>query len=231
MNLWHSTTKVLIFCAHPDDETLGCGGTIAKMVKSGAHVTVVCVTGGETGVDCSKKYAKNIKEHRNKELQTAAKILGISQLINLGISCQKVQNDQKTFHEFIRLIRQTEPDIILTHSTNDHHRDHRTVHTITKEAAWKAYEDIHPELGNPHRTGLLLEYEVLQLISNPEFLVDTTNFHEVKQKALRIYQSQENIITGAHQFIDAAAIVRGYAAGCKFAEAFRVIKTHPCVIE
>ena len=74
--------KLIVFASHPDDETIGCGGTIKKLSESGCEVIVVFATTGNTGVDQSRNYEKNIKSTRLKEANKAAKILGIKKLFH-----------------------------------------------------------------------------------------------------------------------------------------------------
>ena len=51
--------NVLVFAAHHDDETLGCGATISKLSDLFSNITVVFFTNGDTGIDQTKKYEKN----------------------------------------------------------------------------------------------------------------------------------------------------------------------------
>ena len=74
--------KLIVFAAHPDDETIGCGGTIKKLSQNGCEVIVVFATTGNTGIDQSRSYEKNIKSIRLKEANSAAKILGIKKIIS-----------------------------------------------------------------------------------------------------------------------------------------------------
>ena len=50
--------KLIVFASHPDDETIGCGGTIKKLSEKGCEVIVVFATSGNTGVDQSRNYEK-----------------------------------------------------------------------------------------------------------------------------------------------------------------------------
>ena len=104
--------KLIVFASHPDDETIGCGGTIKKLSESGCEVIVVFATTGNTGVDQSRNYEKNIKSTRLKEANKAAKILGIK-IISWNNNTQELQYNLKLLHEAINLIRIEKPDLII----------------------------------------------------------------------------------------------------------------------
>ena len=212
--------SILIFAAHQDDETIGCGGTIAKFVEEHKIVNVCFATDGSTGssVFASKR---KIKQDRQREAQAAKRILGYKQIYNLGLSCQKITNDQKTFHKFIKLIRNVRPDLILTHSRNDKHRDHKSVHDLTIEAAWKSSENIHPELGRPHFVKDVWSYEITDPLRNPDYVVDINSVFHKKMDALKMYKSQSTIIKDIESYVTGLSMVRGYSAGVMRGEAFK----------
>ena len=64
--------KILVFAAHQDDETIGCGGTIRKWSSNGSIVDVVFMTDGGTGVDQSGRFDSDIVSTRRKEAEQAA---------------------------------------------------------------------------------------------------------------------------------------------------------------
>ena len=222
--------KVLVIAAHQDDETIGCGGTIKKWASCGCEIVVVFVTDGATGIDQTEKYGENIVEQRKEESQIVKNILGISDIIYMGYKCQNIINDQKTFHRFISLIRSYRPDIILTHCSKDKHRDHRVVSEIVKEASWKAQENIHKNLGNVHFVRDVWGFEITDLHSEVDFVVDISDFYEDKEKAMKTYMSQRNIVKDIDRYINGLAIVRGYEIGKKYGEAFSRISHLPISI-
>jgi len=211
--------KVLVFVAHQDDETIGCGGTLSKFSNLGYDTTVVFVTDGATGIDQTGNFSKNIVNRRSIEAKNACNVLGVNKIKEMKIPCQKVENNQENFHRFIKIIRDTKPDIIITHSPNDKHRDHKAVAKIAIESSWKAQEDIHPELGKKHRISMLWGCEITDLIT-PDIYVDITGFFNKKIDALKSYNTQEDIIDGYNRFLDGISTVRGFESGVKKAEAF-----------
>ncbi len=225
--------KVLVFAAHQDDETIGCGGTIAKWSRGGSDVQVCFMTDGGTGIEqgCDVKMRENITDIRLKEASLACHVLGVSKIHTFGIPCQEVTNNKKTFHSVIKKIREVKPDIILTHNQICKHRDHKNTSMVVEEATWKCSENILEELGDPHLVSQLLSFEILDPFANPDFVVDITEEFAVKEYAMSVYGSQFGIIPGIEYYLDGISKVRGYSIGPnRRGEAFKRIGTLPVQI-
>jgi len=219
--------KILIFAAHHDDETISCAGTIKKLSSLGVEITVVFATDGSTGVDHTEKYESNIKSKRILEAEKVAKLLGIKKIINWSQECQKFRNTKNNLHNAIKVIREVRPCIIMTHSNHEKHRDHKNLSNLIVEAAWKSSEDIMPNLGKRHKVKDVWAFEVVDPLDRIDFCIDISNYIDVKLKAMKIYESQENVVSGIIDYIDGIAKVRGYEIGVKHAEAFKRIGVQP----
>tara|TARA_R110001592_G_C13189919_1_gene752327 strand:+ start:8321 stop:9004 length:684 start_codon:yes stop_codon:yes gene_type:complete len=221
--------NILIIAAHQDDETIGCGGSIKKWHLENKTVNLVLFTDGSTGIDQSTSY-DDITGFRNTELNKVKNILGINQIINLNEKCQNIQNNQVTFHKIIKLIREYKPDLIITHSSIDKHRDHRTINEIVVEACWKAQEDIHSELGKQHKIKDLWAFEITDLLPKVDYVVDITDTYNYKIKAMDAYNSQHNIMEGINNYLKGMALCRGYMIGKLYGEAFVRISKQPFIL-
>ena len=192
--------KVLIIVAHQDDETIGCGGTIYKWSKTNnCEINILFITDGQTGIDQRNLYdLKNIKTTRMQEATSVAKYLGIHSVNTLNIACQEVnEKSQKLFHDIIFQIRNIKPDLVLTHSPQDKHRDHQAVSKLVIEACWKANEDIHSELGKIHAITDIWGLEITDLHEKCDFIVKLTNEDfKAKIAAFELYTSQQKVIKG-----------------------------------
>ena len=225
--------NVLVVVAHQDDETIGCGGTLYKWSKQGALINVIFVTDGQTGIDQRDLYDKEvIKGTRMNEAENAAKILGIHNIETLGVPCQQVNyGSQKLFHQIVSKLRKYKPELVLTHSPNDKHRDHKAVSNLVVESCWKANEDIHSELGNVHQVLDVWGIEITDLHDKFDFIVKLSKLdYEKKIKAFSKYNSQENVIKGMINNIEGMAKVRGYSCNSTYAEGFKRISTIPIVL-
>ncbi len=130
-------TIVGIF-AHPDDETFGTGGTLAKLAKT-HDVYLLCATKGEVGQNFLKK--GKLDDLREKELRNAARILGVKKVYFLGFTDGTLSNN--LYHELAKKItvrlKKLKPDTIITFEPRgvSGHIDHITVSMVTSFVFWK----------------------------------------------------------------------------------------------
>lgn len=136
--------KMLLVCAHPDDETISCGGTIAKYSRAGWQIYLVCVTGGEAG---SKGPYTNISPEqlgviRQKELEKAGELLGISTITFLGYKDGMLKNQNAGELEDVvyRKMAELAPDVVITYEPNgiSNHPDHMKL-TLASTYAFQKY--------------------------------------------------------------------------------------------
>jgi len=211
--------RILVFGAHPDDEIIGVGGTIAKLASLGKEVYVVTFAIGETGYS-SVALKDKIRSLRLAEAEACNKVLGIKERIVLYKPNQGITNDRETYQECVKFIRKYRPDVIFTHWKEDKHRDHRAVWEITDEVRWKASENVLADFGTPWYTPELYYYEVLELFTHPSLLIDITDTLDKKLEAMKTQTSQFPVLPGIVDYIEGLAKVRGYLRGTKYAEAF-----------
>jgi LmbE family N-acetylglucosaminyl deacetylase len=198
------TGGLLAIVSHPDDETFGCGGTLALHAMAGHEAGVLCLT-------CSE-------EVRRQELVSATNVLDIE----TPMIFDEVELSYKT--DLIRrtadVITSKRPEIVLTHLPFDYHRDHRLVYELVKEAIeWAAHTTTYEE---PWAVGRLLLMEVNTLIPTPHVLMDVTDAFEKKMEAVGCYASQlAKFPWGYYEdFNKKKAELRGVQGGCLYAEAF-----------
>ena len=122
--------KILVVCAHPDDETLGLGGTIIKNIKKGAKVYVLAFTDGELSRE--KVSDKKIKKRRD-EFNKACNILGVHKTKFLDFKDQQLDNHllMKLAKEIEIVIKEWKPNIVYTHFWGDMNQDHRQLFDAT----------------------------------------------------------------------------------------------------
>jgi LmbE family N-acetylglucosaminyl deacetylase len=195
---------LLAIVAHPDDETLGCGGTLALHSEMGKTVKVLCLT-------CSD-------DKRRNELQGAGRILGVEEPTVFNES--KLSDENETVSQISDVIVSTRPEIVFTHLSFDYHREHRLASKLVKEAIeWAAHTTTYAE---PWRVERLLEMEVNTLIPTPHIIVDITKVFSRKIEAMECYASQlTKLPEGYYQrFTKLKAELRGVQGGCRYAEAF-----------
>lgn len=125
--------KVLVFSPHPDDESIGLGGTIRLHVLAGDTVFVDFITSGETAPDCNA-------DLREREALEAKHILGYQIHSFYKIPDGQIKGTDKLF-SLIETSLDREPDIIYIPYIDDSHRDHQMTHVVVMEAIRKRKED------------------------------------------------------------------------------------------
>jgi LmbE family N-acetylglucosaminyl deacetylase len=203
--------NVLVIAPHPDDESIGCGGTICLHADRGDRVAAVFLTSGEKGLtDVSKEDARRIRE---KEAEDAAGILGISSVTFLRRPDKHLEQDALQAAEALKPILDREkPEVIYLPHERDFHQDHRASASIV-ETALRASENPTPSLRS---------YEVLTPLTEYDHAEDISPVMRRKLKAVCAHRSQ------VRQFrYDRATLAmnrfRGVVAGGgRYAEVFRV---------
>ena len=178
---------ILAFGAHPDDVELGAAATIAKEVSLGKKVGIIDLTQGELGT-------RGSKELRKTEALRAAKILGVTLRENLKFADGFFVNDKYHQLEVIKLIRKYKPEIVLCNAIEDRHIDHGKGSKLVSDACFlsgleKIETEFEGEIQKKWRPKLIYHY--LQWNnSKPDFVVDISNFMDVKMEAVLAYTSQ-----------------------------------------
>jgi N-acetylglucosamine malate deacetylase 1 len=217
--------KVLVIAAHPDDEVLGCGGTIAKHKNTGDHVTVLIMADGVNSRD--EKFQNESVSERRACAKKANNILKVDDLVFLSFPDNKM--DTVPLLEIIKSIENVMlelcPDTVYTHSSSDLNIDHRIVHKASITAC-RAF---------PNQTvKQLLFFEVPSStewrtssatnIFNPNWFSDISDTLNIKLKALSTYEKE------LHEFphprsldaVECLAKWRGSSSGFFAAEAFEL---------
>ncbi len=209
----------MIFCAHPDDDVIGAGGTMAKYAKEGNKVIVVIFSYGEGSHPWLKK--RVTVETRVSEAKKAGKILGINDIIFLGLKDTQVLKHGKKLgveKRIIALIEEYSPSKIFTHSKDDPWPDHQSVYKLMTRLLEKIKfkGDVYSfDVWNPLR---------LRQRNLPRLVVDVSDTFKIKKRALAYYKSQKLSLVTLIPFIYSRAIISGINNSCRFAEVFYKIR-------
>jgi bacillithiol biosynthesis deacetylase BshB1 len=174
----------LVIGPHPDDQELGMGGTIARLVEQGHWVHLVDMTDGEPTPLGSP-------EIRRRESAAAAKILGV-QRTELGLVNRQVIHDLASRHKLAAVIRVHRPDVLFLPYPVDAHPDHVAVTRIGEDARFDA-KLTHSDIpGQPCYPKRILYYFCthLRMSFQPTFCIDVSAQIEKKMAAVLAYESQ-----------------------------------------
>ena len=200
--------NVLAIAPHPDDESIGCGGTLRKHVLAGARVTVVFLTSGELGLKHLPK--EKAWEVREAEARIAAGILGVTE--TLFLRGPDWMLGDSTIAEQLRpiLTRQEWSFLYLPHS-GEWHPDHKACLSLV-QSALKAYGSF---------SAVLRGYEIWTPLLEFEHVEDIGAVMAVKLRAIRAHKSQTAQLNYARAALGLNAYRGAIAGRCRYAEVFQ----------
>ncbi len=221
---------VLVIAAHPDDEVLGCGGTMARHAKSGDTVHVVILAEGITSRD-----QKSNRENKEKELSALGEAAHRANEI-LGVKTVELNDfpdnrmDSLARLDVVKVVEgfidRFKPDIVYTHHGGDLNVDHRRVHEAVVTSC-------RPMPGN-QGVRTLLFFEVASSTEwqppgsaspfTPNWFVDISTTLELKLQALQAYESEMRPWPHSRSVkaLEHLAQWRGASIGVEAAEAFEL---------
>ena len=169
--------NILVLSPHMDDEIIGCGGTIIKHIESGDLLTIVFLTDATNSLP-PQINQKKITEIRREESKNALKIIQVKNVYYLNEPDGGRGIKKETIQNIIKIIEKINPDLIYLPWYFDNHVDHRKFNEILYRV-WKITKiDVN-----------ICAYEVWTPLI-PNIIVDITNQHQKKIKALRCYKTQ-----------------------------------------
>ena len=218
--------KILIIAPHPDDEVLGCGGTIKKYTKKG-DVVFLCIATKAYTPDWTEEFIAN----RKKEIELSVKTLGINKLFLLDFPTVKLDTiSQKEINDSIlKVVQEVKPEIVFIPFEGDINKDHKLIFEAALVALRPSFES---------SVKKIYCYEVLsetewakpaQKIENvfiPNYYEDISDYLEDKIKAMECYKTEikEYPHPRSLEGIKILAQKRGTESGLKLAEAFMLIR-------
>ena len=212
-------SKVLIFAAHPDDEVLGCGGTIARHIHNGDKVQVVFLADGFG--------SRNNGSNRDASAKEASKLLGCETPIFLNFPDNQLDNVilLHIVKKLEEIIGNFLPSIIYTHHYGDLNIDHQVTHRAVMTAC------------RPQPNFSVKEIYTFEIVSathwqsvsmgglfSPNYFVDVSDFINKKMDALHCYASEMREYPHARSYeaLQNLSKFRGSSIGVRDAEAFCV---------
>ena len=217
---------MLIIAAHPDDEVLGCGGTIAKY-SSKKNIYLCILSDGESSRDSSNK--KNLVkkiENRKKMALKSSTILGIKKVFFGDFPDNRFDSvDLLSIVKFIeKIINKIKPSTVFTHYENDLNIDH----CLTFKASITACRPQYKKNINifsyfvPSSTDWNLKSDIF----NPNWFEEISIFSSTKKKALNCYSSElrKSPHPRSLKYIESLDSINGEKIGVKKAEAFLLLR-------
>ncbi len=221
--------KVIFVAPHPDDESLGCGGTILKHQKSGdeIHWLIMTTTTGDN------RYSEEFSQARQQEIQKVADLYGFNSVHILNFYPATL--DQVPMSDMIgevnAIIQNIQPNIVYLPYRGDAHSDHAVVFdtciSCTKSfrnpfiKSVRVYETLsETDFGfNPDNNGF-----------RPNYFVTINEYLDKKIEILNVFTSEMKAppFPRSEESVRALALLRGQVAGSLNAEAFMSLKEIWC---
>lgn len=217
-------SNVLVVAPHPDDETLGCGGTLLKHKANGDAIHWLIVTHAAE----SEGYSSAMIANREQQIADVSRLFNFDGVHNLKFPSARLDtlSRSKVVQAIGNVFHDVKPSVVYLPNRSDVHTDHRIVFQSAFSCTkWFRF---------PYLKRVLM-YET---ISESEFgpvgdqpfmpnsFVDITNFYEKKVEIIKIYSTE----LGEHPFprsldsVRAQAVLRGAACGVEFAESFMILR-------
>jgi len=217
--------NVLAVGAHPDDLEILCGGTLARFVQEGHEVVMCHVTRGDRGTFVHT--SEEIARIRSGEAKRAAEICGAEEA-TLGLSDGDVNaGDIEQRRLVVDLVRETRPDVIITHHPGDYMGDHNETSRLVFECSFHATLPLY-ETAKPNYTNVTPIYymdTIMGLGFQPTEYVDVSDMIETKTAMLEAHESQLTWLRD-HDGVDVVEQMRtvsrfrGLQCGVAYAEGF-----------
>lgn len=221
---------VLIAAAHPDDEVLGCGGTIAWLTKEGHDVYIALLGEGVTSRYQQREDASaHLVDSIRAQSRQAAELLGAKDLFTYDLPDNRF--DTVPLLDTVKLLEglivRLRPDAIYTHHAGDLNIDHlivnRAVLTATRPVEGQSVREIYAfEVPSSSEWAFSTNG-----MFSPNVFVDISSTLDIKLKALLTYDSEARAFPHPRspEALRAIAVKWGSTAGLRAAEAFQLIRS------
>jgi LmbE family N-acetylglucosaminyl deacetylase len=217
--------SILVVAAHPDDEALGCGGTIAKFATQGHEVQVAFLADGAGAREAGLRPSREVLDHRREAARRACAILGACPPLFFDFPDNQMDTVPLLYivQAVESLVATHSPSMVITHHAGDVNIDHQRTHQSVITAC-------RPQPGYPVQTLLFFETpsstEWLPASSGipfvPNWFVDITATLDRKRSALHAYEDEMRPWPHPRSLaaVEHLARWRGATVGLEAAEAF-----------
>jgi N-acetylglucosamine malate deacetylase 1 len=218
-------STILVIAPHPDDETLGCGGTLLRHKDNGDDIHWLIVT--EMTVEHG--FTQERINNREKEINEVANLYGFDSVSKLGFPTARLDTVpvEKLVQQIGETIHRIRPDIIYLPYPGDIHSDHKFVFesglSCTK---WFRYSFIKRILVYETLSETEFGINPSNIKFTPNVYVDITRYLDQKIEIMKVFKSEmgEYPFPRSDQAIKALSAYRGATSGFPFAESFMLIK-------
>jgi LmbE family N-acetylglucosaminyl deacetylase len=217
--------NVIVISAHPDDETLGVGGTLLKHKANKDKLYWIIIT----SISENYGFSKGRVNSRNKEIDEVRKRFGFENVFFLNYPTTSLTSSSvpNLVPEISKIFQEVKPEVLYTLNRSDAHSDHRYISDAVM-ACTKSFR--YPFLKKILMYECISETEFApsfpEKVFIPNYFIDISPFIEEKIEIMQIYSSELGIppFPRSIRNIKALGTFRGAVAGSEYAEAFQVVR-------
>ena len=216
-------SKVLVIAPHPDDETLGCGGTLFRHKANGDEIYWLIVT----GISVDIGWSNDVVKKRDNEINIVAKKYGFSNVFNLRLATTKIDTlpVSDLIEEISNVYKKVEPDIIYMPFAYDVHTDHQII-AKALQSTFKWFRYPHIKKVYMYETPSETEFNFVEnKLFRPKVFVNISLYLEDKIEVMKIYAGEmgEFPFPRSEKIMRALSALRGSQSGFESAEAFELV--------
>ena len=217
--------RIVFISVHPDDESLGCGGTLLRHKADGDEIYWIIVT----NISSKTGHEKETVAIREFEIEAVSNMYGFKKTYKLKYPTMSLSSSTllSLVPEISKIFLEIEPEIIYTVNRSDAHSDHRIVFNAVA-ACTKSFR--YPFIKRVLMYECISETEFApplpEYVFSPNYFVDITKYLERKIEIMKVFTSEigEHPFPRSEKNIEALATFRGASVGVIYAEAFQIIK-------
>ena len=218
--------KTIIIAPHPDDEILGCGGTILKRLEEGNEIAWCLIT----SIKKEDGWKEDVVLRKNREIEEVRKKLGINSINLFRLNLKTSNLDQISKQLFIekisKVFKKFQPNEIFLPFPGDAHSDHKLTFEATIACTkWFRYKFIKKVLAYETLSETNFNFDPNNKIFNPNLFVDISSRINKKIELMNIYNSEvfDHPFPRSEESIKSLAKLRGSQSGYRAAEAFMIL--------
>ncbi len=222
---------ILVIAAHPDDEVLGCGGTMARLTSEGNNVFTLILGEGVTSRDRKRDLAKRENEiaELKKQAENANRILGVKKVYTFDFPDNRF--DSVPLLDIIKTVEEIKdgikPDIVFTHHLGDLNIDHQVTFKAVMASCRPTNDESVKEIYSfeiPSSTEWNAPSSLTYFM--PDYFVDVNKSLEIKINALKEYKTELRDFPHPRSLkaVELNAKYRGVKIGFEAAEAFKTVR-------
>ncbi len=214
--------KILVVSPHPDDETLGAGGTLLRHKSEGDKIYWCNVT----NIKEEYGYSSEKVAIRNEEIETVSKLYGFEDTFNFELKPASLNENiiPNLIDKLKSVVEKIKPEIMYVPFYGDAHSDHRIV--------FSALSPFFKSFRYPFIKKILM-MEIISETDNqyiepykPNVFIDISDYIEKKLEIMNVYKNElgEHPFPRSSENIKNLAFYRGSQCNCKYAESFMLVK-------